>query len=74
MIVRIIELLEGALKVRNHLLDLFPTPAVLTLKDIDGKATMCQYFGERIRLINLVHILSPQLCGYFMTGIFFIVL
>ena len=38
MIIRVIELLEGILEVRDHLLDLFPAPAILTLKNIDGEA------------------------------------
>ena len=37
MVIWIIELFKGILKVRNHLLDLFPAPAVLALKDIDGE-------------------------------------
>ena len=55
MVIRIVEFLEGILKVRYHLFNLLPAPTVLALKDIDGEASVRQDFRKCIGFINLVH-------------------
>ena len=55
MLIRIIELLEGVLKVRNHLFDLFPAPAIFTLENINGKSPVRQDLCKSVGFINLIH-------------------
>ena len=42
MFIRVIKLLKGILKVRNHLLNLFPAPAIFALKDVNSEAPVGQ--------------------------------
>ena len=58
MLIRIIELFKGILKIRDHLLDLLASPTVLTLKNINSKASMRQNLRKGISFIDLVHIIT----------------
>ena len=60
MVVRIVEFLEGALEVGEHLLDLFLSPPIFPLEIIDGVLATAQDRFERICFINFLHLCLPS--------------
>ena len=68
MVIRIIELLKGALKIVKHLSDLLLPPAVLSLEIVNSIFSLIQNRLERICFIYFLH------CYTFLSQLFLLVL